>query len=94
MYRVVKLNGGIEIGITEKPYYIKKKASSGAFIPTDKENAQGIAFKGEAYNLQGKDGIGVDDTVILVECDAGDTATAVNELSDTVDNLIISILEG
>ena len=93
MFKIIDAKTGAEIGITEKPRYIKKKAKSGAFVPTDKENAQGIAFEGKPYNLIGKDGIGVEDTVILVEYDGGEVPTALAEQSAVIDSLIISTLE-
>lgn len=97
MYKIINAKDGTEIGSTENPRYIKKK-DTGCYIQTDRQNAQGIAYKGTAYNLQGRDGIDADDTVILIEYDAGTeadrTAAAIAENSAAIDELVISMLEG
>ena len=56
MFKIINTKNGTEIGSTENPRYIKKK-DTGCYIQTDRQNAQGIAYKGAAYNLQGRDGI-------------------------------------
>ena len=82
MYRIINVNGGAEIGITEKPRYIKK-SKSGQNIEAPKEEATGIAYKSTPYNLLGTEGVGADDTVLLSEYDAGDNVadTAKNTTS-------------
>ena len=97
MFKIINTKDGTEIGSTETPRFIKKK-STGCYIQTDKQNAQGVAYKGTAYNLQGRDGIGADDTVLLIEYDAGTeadrNAAAIAENSAAIDELVISMLEG
>ena len=101
MYKIINVADGTELGKVEKPIYIKIKESSGARVrlKADEplENAQGIAYKDTAYNLHGKDGIGADITVFLIEIDAGEQATAnaaaIAANSAAIDQLVISLLE-
>ena len=101
MYKIINVADGNEIGKVDKPIYIKIKESTGVRIPLKAdepiENAQGIAYRNDAYNLQGKDGVGADITVLLVEMDAGIEATtnaaAIAANSEAIDQLIISMLE-
>ena len=51
MYKII--SGGEEVTITESPRYIKVKPSSGAYIQSTKEEAQGISVLGTPYNLTG-----------------------------------------
>ena len=96
MFKIINVNNGSIVGSTETPHFIKK-SSSGCYIQTDEENAQGVAYENAAYNLQGRDGIGVEDTVLLVKYDAGTEAdkntAAIAENSAAIDSLIISMLE-
>ena len=98
MYKIIDTKDGAVIGSAERLLFIRKKPSTGCYISTTKEDAQGIAFQGTPYNLQGRDGVGAEDTVILVEVDAGteadETAAALAENSAAIDSLIISMLEG
>ena len=97
MYKIISTKDGSTVGSTEKPNFIRKKESSGCYVATDEKSAQGVAYKGTAYNIQGKDGVGADDTVILIEYDAGTEAdknsAAIAENSAAIDNLIVSMLE-
>ena len=97
MFKIINTKDGSTIGSTEKLQFIKKKNSTGCYVQTDEENAQGVAYLGTAYNIQGKDGVGADDTVILIEYDAGTEAdknsAAIAENSAAIDNLIVSMLE-
>ena len=100
MYKIINVIDGNEIGKVEKPIYIKIKESSGARIPLKAgepiENAQGIAYKDTAYNLQGKEGVGADITVFLVEMDGGieasANAAAIAANSEAIDQLVIAML--
>ena len=96
MYKIINTNDGTEIGSTERPRFIKKK-STGCYIQTDEQNAQGVAYDNIAYNLQGRDGIGADETVFLIEVDAGaesdKTVAAVAANSAAIDELVIAMLE-
>jgi hypothetical protein len=76
MYRIINTSGGAEIGKAEKPRFIRK-SSAGCYVEATEETAQGIAYKGTPYNLHDRDGVGADDTVMLIECDAGEVASAV-----------------
>lgn len=62
-----------------------------------RKNAQFVAYLGTAYNIQGRDGVGADDTVFLIEYDAGTEAdknsAAIAENSAAIDNLIVTMLE-
>ena len=53
MYQITDTVSGV-IGYCDEPRYIKIKPSSGAFIPTTKEEAEGIAFLGVPYNIYNK----------------------------------------
>lgn len=98
MYKIINTKDGSTVGSTEKLYFIKKKPSTGCYIATDEKNAQGVAYKGTAYNIQGKDGVGADDTVILIEFDAGtitdENTAAIAENSAAIDEIIVAMLEG
>ncbi len=98
MYKIVNVEDGSTVGSTEKPYFIKKKESTGCYIATDEKSAQGVAYQSTAYNIQGKDGVGAKETVILIEYDAGTesdkNSAAIAENSAAIDNLIIAMLEG
>ena len=95
MYKIINIKGGNEIGSTENPRYIKKK-DTGCYIQTDETNAQGIAYKGTAYNLQGRDGIDVVDTVFLLEVDGGietdNNAAAIADCSAAIDDIVVAML--
>lgn len=71
VFRLINTQNGVEIGQTERPLYIKKSAA-GVYIESKMEEAEGIAYKGNAYNLYGRNGVGADETAMLVEFDAGD----------------------
>lgn len=98
MYKIIDTKDGAVIGRTEAPLYIKIKVSTGCYIQTGAESAQGIAYRGTAYNLQGREPLGAEDTVILIETDAGtetdEISSALAENSTAIDNIIISMLEG
>lgn len=69
MYRVISIERSKEIGLIEKPRYIKRGTQS-AFVQTTKEDACGVAVNGDPYNLFGHSEIEGADTVLLVETDA------------------------
>lgn len=97
MYKLISTKDGSTVGSTEKLFFIKKKESTGCYVQTDEKNAQGVAYLGTAYNIQGRDGVGADDTVILIEYDAGTEAdknsAAIAENSAAIDHLIVTMLE-
>ena len=96
MYKIINIKDGSTVGSTEYPNFIKKKTSTGCYIAADEESAQGVAYQGTAYNIQGRDGVGADDTVFLIEYDAGvesdKNSAAIAENSVAIDNLVISML--
>lgn len=94
MYKIIDTNSGAVIGRTKEPSFIKKSSKADCLVSTTAKDAQGIAFKGTLYNLQGRDGIGAEDTVILVEVDAGIIADQTAENSAAIDEILISMLEG
>ena len=80
--------------MTEKPRFIKR-TSAGIYVETNAEAAEGVAYKGTAYNLQDRAGVGAPETVLLIEFDAGDigvdakkaateNAEAIAELEDAM----------
>ncbi len=69
MYRIIKTDG-TEIGICEDVQFIKIN-EYGTYVPAGEEEAVGIAFKGEAFNLIGHNDIEGADTAIFVKTDAG-----------------------
>ncbi len=71
VFRLINTQNSVEIGQTERPLYIKKSAT-GVYIESTMEEADGVAYKGNAYNLYGRQGVGAVDTAMLVEFDAGD----------------------
>ena len=97
MYKIINIKDGSTVGSTEKLYFIQKKESTGCYVQTDEQNAQGVAYLGTAYNIQGRNGVGADDTVILIEYDAGTesdkNSAAIAENSAAIDNLIVTMLE-
>lgn len=72
MYQITDTESGL-LGYADEPRYIKIKPSSGAYVPTTKEEAEGVAFLGMPYNLDNKppmrEGLR---TVIVSEKDSGE----------------------
>ncbi len=94
MYKIIDTKDGSAVGSTEKPVFIKKSSTTGCFISTTAKNAQGIAYLGTPYNLQGRDSVGANETVLVVEVDAGTIADKTAENSAVIDEILISMLEG
>lgn len=78
MYQIINAETGAEIGKTDKPRYIKQSTDD-CLIETIEKDAQGVAYDSTPYNLQGRDGVGAEVTVLLRECDAGEIAKASEE---------------
>ena len=93
MYKIIDTKDGAVIGRTDTPLFIRKKETTGCYVQTNAESAQGVAYMGTAYNLQGKAGVGATDTVILVEFDSGTIADKTDENSAAIDEILISMLE-
>lgn len=88
MYRIITVDG-TELGMTDSVLYIKI-GSSGSFTPCSIDEAIGVAFNSEPYNLIGHNEIEGANTVIVVKCDGG---SLVAHQRDLVDKLILSALE-
>lgn len=88
MYRIIKLDG-TELGMTDSVLYIKV-GPSGSFTPCHADEATGVAFNSEPYNIFGHEEIEGADTVIVSPCDGG--ALAAHQ-RDLIDELILSALE-
>jgi hypothetical protein len=86
MIRVINTATGETVGYTEQARFIKR-SSAGVFIQTDEEHAQGVAYMGKPYNLRDRDGLGVEDTVMLIEFDGGE----ILNLAENAANSIASI---
>ena len=96
MFKIVSTTTGKEVGKAENVLYIKKKGAVN--VETTRAEAQGVAYKSEPYNLAGTEGVGAEETVVVVECDGGvetsETQAAVAANSAAIDDIIISMLEG
>ena len=96
MYNIIRTVDGAEIGSTENVRYIRKSAS-GCYIQTDEKNAEGIVHCGIAYNLEGREGLGAEGTVMLIAYDAGqsayEAAKKIAQHSAILDSLVASTLE-
>ena len=80
MYRIITLDG-TELGMTDSVLYIKI-GNSGSFTPCSVDEAIGVAFNSEPYNLVGHD-----------EIEGADGGSLVAHQRDLVDELILSALE-
>lgn len=68
MYKIIK--DGIVVGITGAPTYIKM-LDNGCFGLCSKEDAQGVAFDGTAYHMDGRAKMdGADTTSVVEDSDA------------------------
>ena len=80
MYKVIK--NGEQIAIIENPVYIKS-LTDGVYTPATEADCQGIAINSVPYNLFGCDPMtGVNETVVLCECDGGIVMTNKADLVD------------
>ena len=69
MYKIINAEG-LELGMTEQPYYIKL-SESGSYAPCSAKEAQGVAVNGTPYHLFGRTAMEGLETVVLAETDAG-----------------------
>lgn len=74
MYRIIRTNDSIELGVVEKVNYIRI-AENGCFTPASQVNAIGVAYKSKPYNLVGHSDIEGADTVVVSAIDTGDYMT-------------------
>ena len=82
MYWITNINGGF-ISNTETPVYIKKSAA-GSFVFATEDEAIGIAFNGNVYNLYGHEEIEDAETVVVNEFDSGQEFVAYSELVEAI----------
>ncbi len=84
MYKIINSETGDIVGYTQSPYWIKRR-STGVFVKAkNEEDAQGIAYISTPYNLRGRDGVGVNTTVFLIEFDGGELLLRADETADNV----------
>lgn len=88
MFRIIKIDG-TELGITDSVNYIKI-GESGDYATASEQDAIGIAFNSEPYNLLGHEDIEGADTVIVSNVNGGNM---VYEQRILIDELIIAALE-
>ena len=79
MYKLINSETNELIGFVRKPAYIRIKESSGALVPTTDRDAQGIAYHSVPYNLSGRDGVGADVSVVLIEFDEAEEIQVMQE---------------
>lgn len=87
MYRIITLDG-TELGMTDSVLYIKI-GNSGSFTPCSVDEAIGVAFNSEPYNLVGHDEIEGAGTVVVAKCDGGEK---VNSIESTI-NVLLGVSE-
>lgn len=87
MFRIIKIDG-TELGITDSVNYIKISAS-GSYVSASENDAIGVAFNSEPYNLVGHDEIDGVDTVVVSRIDGG---AEVNNLTNTI-NILLGVAE-
>ena len=88
MFLIIKIDG-TELGITDSVNYIKI-GESGDYATASEQDAIGIAFNSEPYNLLGHEDIEGADTVIVSNVNGGNM---VYEQRNLIDELIIAALE-
>ena len=88
MFRIIKIDG-TGLGITDSVNYIKI-GESGDYATASEQDAIGIAFNSEPYNLLGHEDIEGADTVIVSNVNGGNM---VYEQRNLIDELIIAALE-
>ena len=69
MYKIINAEG-LELGMTEQPYYIRM-SESGCYTPCCEKEAQGVALNGTPYHLFGRASMDGLETVVLAEVDTG-----------------------
>lgn len=87
MYRIITLDG-TELGMTDSVLYVKI-GNSGSFTPCSVDEAIGVAFNSEPYNLVGHDEIEGAGTVVVAAVDGGEK---VNSIESTI-NVLLGVAE-
>lgn len=93
MYRIINTDTGEIIGMVTTVNYIRRKAETGAFVTANVNNAGGIAYKSIPYNLSGREGVGVDETVVLSEFDAAEFISELKETAEMLEDALCEIDE-
>lgn len=83
MYRIIK--DSEIIALCDDLRFVRKKESTGCYIRCSEDEADGIAIKGELYNLPGKNKIVDKPEVFIEKIDGGDFL-----FSDYVDKRVFS----
>ncbi len=85
---------GVLLGLVQKPRYVYKKSSSGAWVEAKGEaNAEAIAFEGEIYNLEGKAKVGENaKTVIVAKVDADINLKGMKDAIDSANDMALTSL--
>lgn len=71
MFRIITLDGKL-VGVTETVRYIKIHPHNGCFVEATKNEAVGIAYRSNPYNLIGHDEIKDRPTVFVKEFDGAE----------------------
>lgn len=82
MYRIINEQTGELIGLTESVRYIRIHEGNGCFVQCDEEQAIGVAFQSEPYNLFGHEEIADRPTIIVRKVDGGEVSMKQKEMSD------------
>lgn len=88
MYKVINIETGAVLAMTEAPNYINK-ADNGCFVLCRPEEAEGIAWEGVPYALFGKELEGAAGTVNLVETDTGEVIRGVQLATEDTDAMMV-----
>ncbi len=70
MYQIINSNSGATVGLTSQILYIKR-AENGCFVFCDRQEAIGVAYNSQPYNLMGHNEIDGAQTVLVTEIDSG-----------------------
>ena len=94
MYQIIK--DGKPLARLEKIRFVKssgrKNRHGGAiYEECEKREAQGVAIKGKAYNLIGRELAPELETVVVCEVDSGDEMTAADERQTALAALLVDV---
>lgn len=78
MYKIINTETGEIVGRTANVRYVRRKPASGAYIETNAQFAEGVAYRGEVYPLDG------DGYVVVQVYDDGEDAEALDALEDAL----------
>ena len=75
------------------PNYVKKKSSSGAWIPSTQADAEGLAVLGKIYSLPNKPAIDDNPVAIVKEIDGGTVIFDVSQKTNDNSLKVVDIQE-